>query len=551
MKYTQVPEEFRKEYHLKFIGRSNQAIDDKAKKDPVIFAHYYLGKKLRLHQAFMMHLLLKAIDSDNRRIVMCLARQLGKSIGLGIFIFWACWYNKIPATISKITSCYIISRDDEASVELLEKIRMIIFDADKHMGQYAVGTAAHTDKFFTKHIIEPNNTHQLTIDNHCFIKSIPPTGKMLGKSASIGVIDEAHRLKCDNPDGFYNQFFRPTLAETGGLEILSSSPEGIVGFFYELVDPDDKRDLEHDRLWFDHKVWDDDSIECKRYQAFVQSEKVRLESEGRLKFWMQEYEAKFTVTEEQFFDNEDVEKSIQDTPQEYEWQKSPCCLGIDYGMRKSRTVLTIRTMIGKEIVQLFQWRSEANFDMNRLSDENFEHSLQSMKKRYALSDLGIVADDCAVGDQTNRWIETNLGIPVKMFNFRSDQMSKQDGLNRNCVAYAYRSALKKGKLRIPKWNKRQKYEMKLVQEVSQKILITIKAPQGQLCDTVDSDMMATMSFLDMDKQGDWEFERNVPTKPITQYKTGREDPTLPKCYTEAQVQQMIADGDLTPLSYRT
>ena len=289
MKYTQIPEDFKKEYHLKFIGRSNDEISNQSKQDPVIFAHYYLGKKLRLHQSFMMFLLLKAIDSDNRRLVMCLARQLGKSIGLGIFIFWACWYNKIPATISKITSCYIISRDDEASVELLEKIRMIIFDADKHMGSFAIGTAAHTDKFFTKHIIEPNNTHQLTIDNHCFIKSIPPTGKMLGKSASIGVIDEAHRLKCDNPDGFYNQFFRPTLAETGGLEILSSSPEGIVGFFYELIDPDDKRDLGHDRLWFDHKVWDDDSIECKRYQAFVLSEKQRLEAEAKVQ---QELEAK-------------------------------------------------------------------------------------------------------------------------------------------------------------------------------------------------------------------------------------------------------------------
>ena len=545
MKYTEIPQKFKEEYHMKFIRRSNRDIHELSKKDPVIFAHYFLGKELRLHQAFMMELLLKAIDSNNRRLVMCLARQLGKSIGLGIFIIWACWYNKLPATISNITSVYIISRDDDASVELLGKIRMIIYDADKHMAQVTAGKVSHREHYFSDFIIEPDSVHQLTFSNRCFIKSIPPTGKMLGKSASIGVIDEAHRLKCDDPDGFYNQFFRPTLAETGGLEILSSSPQGIVGFFYELVDPEDKRDLEHDRLWFTHNVWDDDSIECKRYQSFVQSEKTRLESEGRLKFWMQEYEAKFTVTEEQFFDAEDITNAIKDTAQHYEWKKSSCCLGIDYGMTKSRTVLTVRTMVGDEIIQLFQWRSPPKFDLNLLHDNSFEHSIDNMKKRYDLSELGIIGDDCAVGNQTNMWIETHIGLPFKKFNFRSDQMSKQDGINRNCVAYAYRANLKGGKIKIPKWNKRQIYEMKLVQEVVQKILITIKAPQGQLCDTIDSDMMAIIPFLDMGKQGTFEFERMIPTKPVTQYTIGREDNF--KSYTEEEVKKMIADGDLTPI----
>ena len=39
--------------------------------------------------------------------------------------------------------------------------------------------------------------------------------------------------------------------------------------------------------------------------------------------------------------------------------------------------------------------------------------------------------------------------------------------------------------------------MKIIQETEQKVLISIKAPEGQLCDTFDSDMMACIPFLDM------------------------------------------------------
>ena len=497
--YTQIPEEFKNEYASKFDGLSSEEIETEAKDDPVIFAYYYLGKKLRLHQAYIIKRMLESISEGKTRIAMCLARQLGKSIGLALFLIWAGWYNKFPATIAKITSIYIISRDEGASIELLDKIRGVLNDGDKNMGQYGF------DRFFTGSLKEPNNLHQITLLNNCFIKSIPPTGQVLGKSASIMVIDEAHRLSCEEPDKFFNQFVVPTTAETGGIIILSSSPEGIVGFFYDAIDPDNKNEKNpYERIWFSHEIFNDGSPESIKYKAFVEEERIRLTQSGMLKYWQQEYQALFTVTQSSFFDLKDIEDGIKDTPKLYEYKESPCSLGYDYGIKTSRTVITVRTMIKGEIIQIFQYQCSADFDTNNLINPEWEHSIQRLKSRYNL--FMIVVDDSAPGDTINRWLESNSGIQVKKYNFRSDQMSKSDGVNRNCAAYSYRAKLKEGMLKIPKWNTIQQFEMKIVQETEQKVLISIKAPAGQLCDTFDSDMMACIPFLDMSEMHSIQFD---------------------------------------------
>lgn len=499
--YTNIPDSFKEEYYSNFLPISNDEIKIKAEQDPVIFAFYHLGKKVRYHQAYIMQRMLKALSEGRNRVAMCLARQLGKSIMLAIFLVWAAWYNKFPATIAKITTIYIISRDESASIELLDKIRGMLNDGDRNMAQFGF------ERFFNASLKEPNNLHQITFLNNCFIKSIPPTGQVLGKSASIMVIDEAHRLSCEEPDKFFNQFVVPTVAETGGIIILSSSPEGVVGFFYDAIDPDNKNKENHyEKIWFDHSVWNDGSPESIKYQAFVQAEKSRLMQQGMIKYWQQEYQALFTVTQTSFFDNKDIEDGIKDTPQYYEWKETPCSVGYDYGIKTTRTVLTIRAMIKNEIIQLFQYRCVADFDINNLVNPSWEHSIQRLKERYNI--FLIIPDDCPQGDQINRWFETNSGIQVKKYNFRSDQMSKTDGVNRNCAAYSYRAKLKEGILKIPLWNTIQQFEMKLVQEVEQKVYISIKSPSGQLCDTFDSDMMACIPFLDM--QSNYDFEVDIP-----------------------------------------
>ncbi len=434
------------------------------------------------------------------RLAICVARQLGKTIAACILLIWVCWYNKLPVTINVITICYIVSRDDDTASEFLGKIRLLLYDGDVEMSKYGY------TNFFSGSLKEPNNTEQITFLNHCFIKSIPPTKKALGKSASLLWIDEAHRLKCMDMDtDTFFDYASAMVAETGGGIVLSSSPEGQLGFFYRAIDPEGVYpNNEYVKVWFSWRIWDDDSDACRRYQSYVKSEERRLIDAGRYRYFQQEYEALFTVTESSFFDIQDIESAVKDSPMLYEYKDGVCSLGIDYGLKVSRTVLTVRTVKAGELIQLFQYRCPANFDTNLLTDTSWEHSVPNLKKRYNLS--MIIVDDCPQGDSITRWLELNIGLEVKKYNFRSDQMSKEDSLNRNCVAYSYRAKLKSGVLKLPRWNVIQLSEMKTVEEVSQKILISIKSPQGQLCDTFDSDMMACVPFLDMQMVRDFKVD---------------------------------------------
>ncbi len=503
--YTKIPKEFREEYEKKFEDIDKDKIPELAEQDPVIFAYYFLGKKVRLHQAFVLDKIIKAKnrgDEIGQRIAVCWARQLGKSISLGVFVIWACWYNKYPVTISEITVIYLTSKEDEAAIELLEKIRLILYDGNRHMMKYT-----EDELYFTGSLKEPNNTHQITFLNNSFVKSIPPTMKAVGKSASWFIIDEAHRLRCVDmaPDTFF-ALASIMVAETGGGIILSSTSQGIIGFFYHAIDPEGtNEENQYEHFWFSHTIWDDGSKACIRYQAYVESERIRMTKEGKFKLWQQEFLSLFTVTQESFFEHKDIDDAIKDTPQKYEHRDIPCSAGYDYGMNNSRTVITIRTKINGNIIQLFQFRGEAGFDNNLLHDPEWEHSIQRLKRRYDLS-LGLYVDDCPNGNDNNKWMQKHSGLQVYLYNFRSDQMSKSDGVNRNCAAYSYRSKLKEGILKIPKWNDIQQFEMKIVQETEQKVLITIKAPDGQLCDTFDSDMMACIPFLDMKDIRDFSFD---------------------------------------------
>ncbi len=538
--FTKIPKEFREDYNKKFNPiKDNEEIARKSKEDPVIFAYYFLNIRVRLHQAYVIH---KILTCKKKRIALCWARQLGKSIDLGLFLIWATWYNQFPTTVARITGTYIISTTDETAMELLGKIREIINQADTHMEQF-VGTG-----YFLNNMKEPNNTHQITWKHGDFIKSVPPTRKVLGKSASYMIVDEAANLDSDeDPDVFYEKRVSPTVDETGGYIILSSTPEGPLGFFYNEFDPEDRNpDRDFERTWFSFEIFkpnkyditgktskqirekffeyqiyinenkskwtkqelevEEDELSRLKYCTSVINKKEKAEREGTIKLWQQQRMAMFTVTQSSFFDNEDIEGGIKDTPQLYEYKDTPCAAGYDYGMTTARTVITIRTMIKGEIIEIFQHRCPAGFDNNKLRDPKWEHSIQRLNRRYNLS-LGVYADDCPNGNDTNNWIKSNMPqVQLYLYNFRSDQMSKTDGINRNCAAYSYRARLKEGILKLPKWNAIQISEMKIIQETLQKVLITIKAPEGQHCDTFDSDMMACIPFLDMKSNMDFEVD---------------------------------------------
>ena len=541
-KFTKISQEFREAYKEKFKLTDNAEITKRAEEDPVIFAYYFLGQTMRLHQAYVIHRILTAnpkTEDLGPRIAMCIARQIGKSIAFCVFAVWSCWYNKNPATMFNNTNIYITSRDDSAAKDVIKKMKKVLKSGDWKMKEYGEG-----DNYFSGSLKQPTNAYEITFLNESYVGSFPPTLTSLGKSASWFFIDEAHRLNCTDtdPETFFD-VASVIVSETKGGICLSSSAQGITGFFYRAIDPEKQfeEDNEYDSLWWDHTIWDEDTPSCITHKAFVKSEKIRLTNAGRFKMWQQEHGSLFTVTEIAFFDHKDIDNNLEDVPNLYEYDEA-CATGIDYGLKNARTVITVRAKIKDIIRQIFQWRSPADFDINLLKDPKFEHSIPRLKMRYPKMFM-IIADDCPAGDTTNRWIESESGIELKKYNFRSDQMSKTDGINRNCLAYSYRAALKMGKLLIPKWNTTQQFEMKTVQEVEQKVLISIKAPQGQLCDTFDSDMMASLPFLDMQNIRDFQVDSLHGDDEEPGNSSPRVDKSSFKKMTDEQCRQLIADAN--------
>ena len=233
-KYTEIPNEFRERFKSKYVLLDTKQVKKLTEEDPVYFAYYRFGKKCRLHQAYVLERLVLALKRKKLRLALCLARQLGKTTISIITMIWLCWFNKLPVSISNLTMIYVVSRDDDTAMEIIEKMRFLLYLGDRFMSKFS-------DNFFSSSLKEPNNTHQITFLNGNFIKSIPPTRKALGKSASLLFIDEAHRLNCTDIDS--NTFFDYALAmvsETGGGILLSSTPDGMTGFFYRAIDPEDE-----------------------------------------------------------------------------------------------------------------------------------------------------------------------------------------------------------------------------------------------------------------------------------------------------------------------
>lgn len=500
------------------VPPKKDAIDLKrmAFNSPTYFSRHMLGIRPQVFQ----HLIFKYIAGGDKRIAVCSSRQIGKSIGLAVLAVWAVFFNRFPSGRTQYdqnTKVVIISRDDEASKKLMAEIRSILIAGDAHMATITEGIEK---AYFTKRISgerrDPNNKKQLSfrhlgcMPNHRpgMISCFPPTDAVRGNSVDMLIIDEAGYVD----DAIYDNAIKPTVGTTGGIILLSSTPRGQHGFFFDIFDPFDKyKEHEFRRLWFPHTV-----CEIESQRRVVEEEKAHAERMGKTKSFKQEYEADFTVDEEAFFDLAKVDAIVDDRlVEQYEWKKTACSLGVDYGMTSCNTVLTIvtREESGK-IILLYQHEFELGFDDNLLMEEKLgEHSIPGLMRRFDIK--WIVPDNCAQGYRTNIEMQ-NRGYPVVSnsnamgggWNFRSDQADR----NRGYVAL--KSKVNQGLIAIPKIHELI-HQMKTLQAVDSKIYTSIRKSQGGKDDRVDSLMMACVPFTVLDDGGEVDTELVIGVGSLT------------------------------------
>ncbi|MBI2136848.1 hypothetical protein HYU06_07290 [Candidatus Woesearchaeota archaeon] len=440
---------------------------------------YFSAAGLGINPYSYQHLVFREIEKTDR-LMICKSRQIGVSMAFAIFALWACHFNKFSSGIHKNTKIVIISRSDQAAKKLTQDIKKLIWVGDKKMAEKLDG-----EKHFFSNFLEPNpklaaNTkYQISWKDGSFVKCFPPTDSSRGETANVIIVDEAAFVE----DEIFRDVIEPIVSATGGKIILGSTPNGQHGFYYELFDPfDTMPEHEYNRIWY---KWD--ICENPTQLKVIKQKYEAAKRDGNMRSFDQEFNAMFTVDEQSFFIDEDVEKNVDETlALQYEWKKSPCIIGYDYGVVKSATVISVVTKIDDRIILLWQY-ARKDLDDNLLTDPGFEHCIQNLYKRYNVSK--IVVDDCIQGNRTNKEFET-MGYDVLRYNFRSDSNTS----DRNRGYYLFRAQLKRYRIKYPRIPELL-IEMKMMQEIQLKVITQVKAPKGYNDDRVDSFMLAAYPFI--------------------------------------------------------
>ena len=196
-------------------------------------------------------------------------RQSGKSFAQSLRV-------ALFALLNEKTQTLIIGAVDRQSVELFEKVKAHIFILAKHM------------------IKKKPTLHKVELRNGSKIIALPAgrTGYGL-RNYTIHklVADEAHYI----PEEVWTAV-RPMLATTGGTMDILSTPRGNIGFFYEAFQKES-----------DFTTFHTTTEECPRIdKEFLKLEKKRMTTLQ----YMQEYEAEFLDSLQQFFTKELIDSCI-------------------------------------------------------------------------------------------------------------------------------------------------------------------------------------------------------------------------------------------------
>lgn len=465
--YTEIPEYVKLELKKKCRRQRKLDLNDCAK-DPTLFAYHILGISPYSYQ----YVVFEYIKNGKKRIALITSRQIGKTAALAIIAIWAAYFNKFPSGLHRNTKVLIVSKSEEQAKMIVTEIKKMIDLGDRIVAQRTQGKITN---FISGELDEgkTQTAFQSTFKNGSYIKCIAPTGSGKGYTVDVLILDEFAYI----PEELFNETLEPTTSAVDGLIIMASTPNGMQGLGYKIFDPENLRpNNRYERIWI--PWW---KCENPRQLEWIKNQKEEMIAKGDIKAFQQEYEARFTTSETNFFDAIKVDGSVDSSmAQVMEWHTEPCSIGIDYGFKSSRTVLTI---VSKGKDGIIRERFQHTY-LEDGSDLNVDLDVDKLMKRFNI--VHIVPDDCPSGYNTTQKM-IQKGLPVTPFNFRTDQNAGE----RNRGYYMLRAGVYQGKVKLTK-NVELIREMKSLLEIKKEINITIK---GECCDRIDSLCMSCYPFL--------------------------------------------------------
>lgn len=465
MQYTELSPEIKADY-IKNTKWDRAPSLSTAKLNTGYFARNFLGVTPYSWQYAFWN----KLDTKNTRVIVTTPRQVGKSLACAIFALKAAILNTHPAGVSGKTYIGIVSATDEQSMKLMGEIKNLIRLGDEYI---STSTGGKTKGYFSNQIdnsVEAeNNKTTITFKNGNIIRCLPPTDRVRGYSFSYVFVDEAAFI--EDEDIFFG-CIKPTVSKTNGYIVITSTPNGQQGFFYEIFDPEDKlSEHEFERIWLNWRMIDDD-----KYRSEIEKAMSFYYNTGRDREFRQEYEAEFTSQVSAFFESKDVDSGIDNDLVRETESKDATHMGIDFGMVNSNTVISISRKDKDTIKLVWQYIYGPGKDTDLVKD------IKVLVRDYSVEK--IIVDDCPQGDYIIKEL-TKDGMPLTLMKFRTEKVSKYT---------SFRSMLRKGRVKYYPAEELIK-QMKSLQEIATPTTTKIEKPSGGKDDCTDSFLMSCYHFL--------------------------------------------------------
>jgi hypothetical protein len=488
MEYTEITEEELKLYNEKMYDqpgfKPNWAkIKTLSQTDASIFAKFYLG-------ITPFHYQDQVLNDNSDRIIVCSSRQIGKTYVVAIKALHHAMFNAGSEVL-------VFSKSSSQAKKFLRQMKHLMFLGQQHVNKITAsasdGYAASNDEpayVFPEEIDKkkPNNTEEFSLTNGSIIRSLPPTDSSRGYTGNVVIIDEASFVD----DEIFDTVIEPTVRFTGGKIILLSTPNGQKGFFHHFFDPDDKRrpderdetKFTYRRYWWDWRICPNKEIQDMTLNRKADLDPIR---------FAQEYEAKFTTDADGFFQHIKVKQATDDSLSlHYENKHLEMVCGIDYGVTKSKTVITLSYYDRErdDVILAYQHAFVAGYD-----NSNLRRDLINLEARFKI--VNYVVDDCPQGQDITNWL-LKEGRVVTPIYFGKEKVG---------MFWRFKAALNKRhdddgpRVRYPLVNELISEMLALQQKDSKRTTgALIEKPQGGSDDRIDSFVLSTYPFLIEEKK---------------------------------------------------
>jgi len=409
-------------------------------KFPEIFAWWMLGIQLRPYQHYAIDIMY-----ETNYVALSWGRRLGKSTVTKLFMLWTARFNKLPGGMTGTTWNVILQDQEIANSLYIEPLHEIMEKGDKIVFKNFkenLGEHYFTSKLVTRREKSGKvRSNQISFNINsaiCRINTMPPTSKAIGREGNL-IGDEVSKWK-NNPKlrdefKYFDQLIAIMKDNPIYKGIFLTTPEGSQDLFAtEIFDPDDRLpDNMFTKIWFSY--W---ARVNKTWLEEMKRTKEKAEYNKRLAMFQQEYEAKFMIISEPFFDYEKhIYKNKIDNWKQTQERNVACSLGIDWGgTQKSETALVIYKWDLKpksDRIPIYIKHYAVGEDLDKL-----EPDLKYIKNNFNIK--WVVPDN-----KGGRWmiprLEQIFGVGrVIPFNFTTDKIAGYEtyrqGLNDGIVKIA-------------------------------------------------------------------------------------------------------------------